>query len=422
MGLVLQEVAMHPGLPNTKYGFRRRYVVGLMLVAGLQFSMPALAQTPPVAPTTDKTPLNPSAPAVFATEAKQVLLVEEETGSILFEKNISTPFTSASLSKLMTVEIVLDALKSGKLSLEQEFPVSEYAWRTGGAPSRTATMFAAVRSRVPVHALLKGAMVQMANDACLILAEGMAGSEDNFVKLMNERAIALGLKDSHFANATGLPNPDNKVSARDMVALAEHIKNTYPEFYKLYAQPEFEWNRITQRNRNPLFGNVPGLDGLVAGFAEGEGYSIVASAEQNGVRLYLALAGSATDKTRQDDAARAFAWGFSAFEKKRLFEPGQIVGKASVYGGVPGEIALASPQAVDVYVPTDAAAKLTAKVVYRWPLRPPIETGQEVARLHIMLGDKQLRDLPLQAVEPATLGPLMKRVRDAVVELLFSWV
>lgn len=415
---------MHLSLPIKKnalgnaLGLARAFVV--LAFVGVQLATPAFSQSPPAA--TDKPASNASAPAVFATEAKQVLLIEEETGSVLFEKNTSTPFSSASLSKLMTVELVLDALKSGKLSLTQEFPVSEYAWRTGGAPSRTAAMFAAVRSRVPVEALLKGAMVQMANDACLILAEGMAGSEDNFVKMMNARAIALGLKDSHFANATGLPNPDNKVSARDLITLAEHIKNTYPEFYKLYAQPEFEWNRIAQRNRNPLLGQVPGVDGLVAGFAEGEGYSIVASAEQNGVRLYLALAGSATEQTRRDDAARAFAWGFSAFEKKRLFEAGQIVGKASVYGGEPGEISLASPQAVDVYVPTDAAGKLTAKLVYRWPLRPPIAQGQEVARLHILLGDKELRDLPLQAVEPSTLGALMKRVRDAVVELLFSWV
>ncbi|THF51997.1 D-alanyl-D-alanine carboxypeptidase family protein [Allorhizobium terrae] len=411
---------MHLSLPIKKnaLGFASAFVV--LAFAGVQLATPAFSQNPPAA--TDRPASNSSAPAVFATEAKQVLLVEEETGSVLFEKNTSTPFSSASLSKLMTVELVLDALKSGKLSLTQEFPVSEYAWRTGGAPSRTAAMFAAVRSRVPVEALLKGVMVQMANDACLILAEGMAGSEENFVKLMNERAIALGLKDSHFANATGLPNPDNKVSARDLITLAEHIKNTYPEFYKLYSQPEFEWNRITQRNRNPLLGQVPGVDGLVAGFAEGEGYSIVASAEQNGVRLYLALAGSATEQTRRDDAARAFAWGFSAFEKKRLFEAGQIVGKASVYGGEPGEISLASPQAVDVYVPKDAAGKLTAKLVYRWPLRPPIEQGQEVARLHILLGDKELRDLPLQAVEPSKLGALMKRVRDALVELLFSWV
>lgn len=386
----------------------------LVLLAGFPGATAVLAQTPPVA--------TQASPIGFVTEAKQVLLVEEETGSVLFEKNTSTPFTSASLAKLMTADVVLDAIKSGKLTLTQEFPVSEYAWRTGGAPSRTAAMFAAVRSRVPVEALLKGVMVQMANDACLILAEGMAGSEDAFVKLMNDRAVALGLKDSHFANATGLPNPDNKVSARDMVALAEHIKNTYPEFYKLYAQPDFEWNRIAQRNRNPLLGQAPGVDGLVAGYTDGEGYSIVASAEQNGVRLYLALAGSATDKTRQEDAARAFAWGFSAFEKRRLFEAGQTVGKASVYGGNPGEVSLVSPQAVDVYVPKDSVSRLTAKVVYRWPLRPPFAAGQEIARLHVMLGDKELRDLPLQAAEPSNVGPLMKRVRDAVVELLFSWV
>ncbi|MBB4007969.1 D-alanyl-D-alanine carboxypeptidase family protein [Allorhizobium taibaishanense] len=363
-----------------------------------------------------------STPAVFATEAKQVLLIEAETGSVLFEKNSEQPFTSASLSKMMVADVVLEALKAGRLSLTQDFPVSESAWRTGGAPSRTATMFAAVRSRVPVDALLKGVMVQMANDACLILAEGMTGSEQGFVKLMNERAVQLGLKDSHFANATGLPDPGNKVTLRDMLTLAQAIRTDYPDFYKLYAQPDFEWNKIFQRNRNPLLGVSPGVDGLAAGFTEGEGYSIIASAEQNGVRLYLGLAGSESDKTRQDDAAKALAWGFSAFEKRRLFDAGQVIGQASVYGGEPAEVPLVSPQPVDVYVPVGSGEKVEARVVYRWPLRPGIETGAEVARLKVMLGDRMLRDLPLQAAARSDLGSLVKRTRDALVELLFSWV
>ncbi|WP_234889781.1 D-alanyl-D-alanine carboxypeptidase family protein [Agrobacterium vitis] len=363
-----------------------------------------------------------STPAVYASEAKQVLLIEAETGSVLFEKNSDQPFTSASLSKMMVAEVVLDALKSGRLTLSQDFPVSEFAWRTGGAPSRTATMFAAVRSRVPVEALLKGVMVQMANDACLILAEGMAGSEQGFVKLMNERAAALGLKDSHFANATGLPDPGNKVSLKDMITLAQALKTNYPDFYPLYAQPDFEWNKIFQRNRNPLLGQSPGVDGLAAGFAEGEGYSIVASAQQNGVRLYLGLAGSESDKTRQEDAAKALAWGFSAFEKRRLFEAGQVIGEASVYGGEPAQVPLVSPQPVDVYLPVGASDKLEAKVIYPWPLRPGVTQGQQVGHLKVMLGDKVLRDMPLQAASPSTLGSLVKRTRDALVELLFSWV
>ncbi|MDQ0453758.1 D-alanyl-D-alanine carboxypeptidase family protein [Rhizobium paknamense] len=356
------------------------------------------------------------------TDAKQVLLVEEETGTILFEKQSAAAFSSASLSKLMTAEVVLDALKNGRLRLEDEFPVSENAWRTGGAPSRTATMFAAVRSRVPVSALLRGLMVQMANDACLILAEGMAGSEENFVKRMNERAAALGLKDSHFANATGLPDPGNKVSARDMLKLAEHVRQAYPEFYSLYKQPDFEWNRIFQRNRNPLLGQAPGVDGLVAGFAEGEGYSVVASAEQNGTRLFLVMAGSETEKARVDDAARAFAWGFSSFEKIRLFEAGQEVEKATVYGGEPKQVALVAEQPVDVYAPLGSADKLEADVTYAWPLRPGFGKGDEIARLQIRLGDKVLRQEPLHAADASALAPLTARARDALVELLFFWL
>ncbi|MVA80352.1 D-alanyl-D-alanine carboxypeptidase [Agrobacterium vitis] len=411
---------MHIGLPVTKRfwayvgSYNRKIVVLLATIfysASLQVS--AFAQAAATATAT---------PAVYATEAKQVLLIEAETGSVLFEKNSDQPFTSASLSKMMVAEVVLDALKSGRLTLSQEFPVSEFAWRTGGAPSRTATMFAAVRSRVPVEALLKGVMVQMANDACLILAEGMAGSEQGFVKLMNERAAALGLKDSHFANATGLPDPGNKVSLRDMITLAQALKSNYPDFYALYAQPDFEWNKIFQRNRNPLLGQSPGVDGLAAGFAEGEGFSIVASAQQNGVQLYLGLAGSESDKTRQEDAAKALAWGFSAFEKRRLFEAGQVIGEASVYGGEPAQVPLVSSQPVDVYLPVGASDKLEAKVIYPWPLRPGVAQGQQVGHLKVMLGDKLLRDMPLQAASPSTLGSLVKRTRDALVELLFSWV
>ncbi|MVA51450.1 D-alanyl-D-alanine carboxypeptidase [Agrobacterium vitis] len=411
---------MHIGLPVTKRfwayagSYDRKIVVLLAaLFYGASLQTSAFAQ----AAATDAV-----TPAVYATEAKQVLLIEAETGSVLFEKNSDQPFTSASLSKMMVAEVVLDALKSGRLTLSQDFPVSEFAWRTGGAPSRTATMFAAVRSRVPVEALLKGVMVQMANDACLILAEGMAGSEQGFVKLMNERAAALGLKDSHFANATGLPDPGNKVSLRDMITLAQALKSNYPDFYALYAQPDFEWNKIFQRNRNMLLGQSPGVDGLAAGFAEGEGYSIVASAQQNGVRLYLGLAGSESDKSRQEDAAKALAWGFSAFEKRRLFEAGQVIGEASVYGGEPAQVPLVSPQPVDVYLPVGASDKLEAKVIYPWPLRPGVAQGQQVGHLKVMLGDKLLRDMPLQAGSPSTLGSLVKRTRDALVELLFSWV
>ncbi|WP_027486379.1 D-alanyl-D-alanine carboxypeptidase family protein [Allorhizobium undicola] len=358
----------------------------------------------------------------FTTQARQVLLVEEETGSILFEKQADEAFAPASLAKLMTADLVLEAVKTGQLRLQDELPVSENAWRTGGAPSRTAAMFAAVRSRIPVEALLQGLMVQMANDACLVLAEGMAGSEADFVKRMNAQAAKLGLKASHFANATGLPDAENKVSARDMITLVRHLREHYPEFYGYYKQPDFTWNRIFQRNRNPLLGQVPGVDGLAAGYAEGEGYSVVASAEQNGTRLLLVLAGSESEKTRLEDAARAFAWGFSAFEKIRLFQAGQQVGRAKVYGGAPEDIGLVTEQPVDVYAPLGSAVRLEITTTYAWPLRPKISAGEEIGTLKVRLGEKVLRDLPLRSADDASFGSLPARARDALMELLFFWL
>jgi D-alanyl-D-alanine carboxypeptidase (penicillin-binding protein 5/6) len=227
------------------------------------------------------------------TKAQQAFLIDAETGTILYSKDPDTQFPPASLAKLMTMEVVFNAVKSGRLSLDETFYVSENAWRTGGAPSRTSTMFAALGSSIRLEDLIQGVIVQSANDGCIIIAEGMAGSEENFAQLMNERAREIGLTRSVFRNSTGLPAEGQFVTARELVRLAAHIWREYPEFYRYYSQADFTWNGIFQRNRNPLLGMNIGADGLKTGYTEASGYAIAGSVERDGRRLFVALSGSA---------------------------------------------------------------------------------------------------------------------------------
>ncbi|MCJ8239105.1 D-alanyl-D-alanine carboxypeptidase family protein [Peteryoungia algae] len=360
------------------------------------------------------------APQLIETKATQVYLIEASTGTVLLAKNERQSFAPASLTKLMTLEVVFHALTKGEIRPDTIYPVSEYAWRTGGAPSRTSTMFAAVKSQVSVGDLIKGIAVQTANDGCLIIAEGMEGSEAKFVDRMNARAAELGLTDSHFGNATGLPHPDNRSTLFDLVKLSRHLVDTYPDFYRTFSLPEFEWNTILQRNRNPLLSF--GADGLGTGFAEGSGFAIVASMERGGRRLFLGLGGAQTNKERTDEAARLLAWGFDSFEMRTLFKAGEVVGEASVYGGASSKVPLVADRAIEVYVPVNNPERLQARIVYRWPLDPPVAADREIATLNLYSGERLLRSLPLQSAEAVEVGTLRQRAWDAVVELLFFWI
>ncbi len=384
--------------------------VVLLLASLLSLGLPspvAFAQTAAPAP-------------LIESKAAQVYLIEASTGTVLFSKNEKKSFAPASLAKLMTLEVVFDALRKGEIRPDTIYPVSEYAWRTGGAPSRTSTMFAAVKSQVPVADLIKGIAVQTANDGCLIIAEGMAGSEAKFVERMNARAAELGLTDSHFANATGLPHPDNRSTLVDLVKLARHLVETYPDLYQTFSLAEFEWNKILQRNRNPL---LPiGADGLGTGFAEESGFAIIASMERDGRRLFLGLSGAQTDKERTEEATRLLNWGFDGFEMRTLFKPGEVVGEASVYGGNPSKVPLVANGPVEVYVPINNPDRLQARIVYRWPLKPPVAADREIATLNILSGERPLVSVPLKSAQPVEVGTLRQRAWDAVIELLFFWI
>ncbi|MDQ0320368.1 D-alanyl-D-alanine carboxypeptidase (penicillin-binding protein 5/6) [Pararhizobium capsulatum DSM 1112] len=367
-------------------------------------------------------PVVQAAQPAFETKAKQAYLIDSETGTVLFAKSETVPIPPASLAKLMTMEVVFDALKRGEIKLDTAFPVTEHAWRTGGAPSGTATMFAALKSNVPVADLVRGVTVQFANDACIILAEGMDGSEDAFATRMTKRAAELGLTASAFHNATGLPNPENTVTMRDLVTLARHIHASYPELYPLYSEADFEWNKIRQRNRNPLISANIGVDGLVTGFAEGYGYSMVASMQRDGKRVFLAIGGLETEKERVEETKKILEWAMSAFEKRRIFEAGEPVGEASVYGGTVRQVSLVTAEPVDVLVPVNDPERLVARVVYRWPLPMPIEQGQAAGTLRIWDGQRLLREIPVKAAAGVEVGSLSSRALDALQEMFFFWL
>lgn len=362
-----------------------------------------------------------AAPA-FATKARQAYLVEAKTGTVLLAINENQAFPPASLAKLMTMEVVFTALRRGEITGETTFPVTEYAWRTGGAPSGTTTMFAALKSQMRVDDLLRGVIIQNANDACIILAEGISGSEGEFAARMSARAKDLGLGRSSFGNATGLPEAKSFTTARDLVELARHIHREYPEYYPLYSQPDFEWNKIFQRNKNPLLGLNMGVDGLGAGFAEGAGFALTASVERDGTRLFLALGGLATDKERLEEARRILEWGLSSFETKVLFKAGEVVGQASVYGGDNRYVDLIAKEPIDIYLPTNNPERLTGRIVYHWPLRAPVSEGQQVGTFRIFSGDRLLREVELVTSQPIGTGSLTSQATDALLELMFFWL
>lgn len=385
-----------------------RFCKVLMPVVALMMPLEGLAQTP--------------ATVGFQTKARQIYMIEAVTGTVLLAQNENEPISPASLAKLMTMDVVFDAIVKGEISRDTQFPVSEYAWRTGGAPSRTATMFAALKSSIRVEDLIKGVVVQNANDACIVLAEGIAGSDEAFGARMTKQALALGMTQSMFVNSTGLPDPANKTTVRDLVTLSKHLQQTYPDFYPLYVQPEFLWNKITQRNRTPLIGLNIGVDGLGTGFAEGQGFAIATSINRDGKRFFLAMGGLASDKERLEESRRVLEWAMSSFENKRLFAEGVMIGEASVYGGTGSSVGLVAKTPIDIFVPANNPEKLSAQIVYRWPLTAPVAAGDQAGTLKIFSGDRMLREVPLFTAAAVDKGDLPSRALDALTELVLFWL
>ncbi|MBC8130321.1 MAG: D-alanyl-D-alanine carboxypeptidase [Rhizobiaceae bacterium] len=356
------------------------------------------------------------------TKARQAIVVDGETGAVLFEKDADTPFPPASLAKLMTMEVVFTAIEEGRIAPSQEFPVSEYAWRTGGAPSGTSTMFAKIKSLVPIDALIRGTIVQAANDAAIIIAEGMAGSEATFAGIMNETARSLGLKNSTFVNPTGLPAEGQFVTVRDLTVLARRIREAHGAFYTIYAQPDFEWNGIFQRNRNPLLALDVGATGMGTGFTEESGYSLVGVTEKGGRITIIALGGLASVKERAEEAKRLLDWSNTSFRREELFTAGNPVGRATVYGGVASEVGLVTREPIVAYIPKDRPMSVTAHVRYEGPLRAPIAEGARVGQIEVRIDDKVSVSRDLYAEGQVVEGTFASQALDAAQELAFGWI
>ena len=315
---------------------------------------------------------------------------------------------------------MFNELKQGRIKIDDEYIVSEDAWRRGGAPSHTSSMFAPIHSRVRVEDLLKGAIVMSGNDACLALAEGIAGNEPAFVAMMNKRAHELGLTRSYFTNATGLPDPAQKVTVRDLARLARHIIRTYPDFYRMYGEHEFTWNKIRQQNRNPLLTLNIGADGMKTGFTEDGGYGLVGSAVQNDTRLIVVVNGLKSAKERADEARKILEFGYRGFEPRPLFAAGQIVGHAKLFGGASGSVALAGEGAIGILMPKNASERVSAKIVYSGPVPAPVKEGQPIGNLNVYRGDRVVAEVPLFAAESIGRGNLPQRAFDAVSELVIG--
>jgi serine-type D-Ala-D-Ala carboxypeptidase (penicillin-binding protein 5/6) len=415
----------HSGLapPNAVLAFGK-WVLAATLACAIGAAVAAPAPKQPAPKQNMKGPATatqaPKKDEGFQTAAPTAILIDAESGSVLFEKNADMLAPPASLSKLMTTEVVLNEIKQGRLKPTDEFMVSENAWRKGGAPSHTSSMFAPIHSRASVADLLHGVVIQSANDACIALAEGIAGSEEKFAEMMTARARELGLTKSTFGNSNGLPDPRQLMTARELAKLARQIIRTYPDDYRLYGETEFTWNKIRQLNRNPLLAMNIGADGLKTGFIKEAGYGLVGSAVQNGTRLIVVVNGTKTEKERADEGKKLLEWGFHNFQSETLFAEGQTIADAKLYGGERGSVALMADRVVGLMVSRVAQNKIIARVVYMGPVPAPVQQGQPIGRLKVWRNDALVLEVPLQAAESVGTGNLTQRAFDAATELVIG--
>ena len=360
----------------------------------------------------------------FATRAKSAVLLDADTGAIFYQHNADLLLPPASVSKLMTAAVVFRALKDGRIKLTDEFTMSEHAWRTGGAPSRTSSMFVPIHTAATVDDLIKGMLVQSANDAAICLAEGLGGTEDQFAKRMAVEAKRIGLTKSTFANPTGLYDPGQQMTARDIALLARYIIKEYPEYYPIFSTKEFQYSRYKFRNRNPLlFVEGLGVDGLKTGYVKESGYNLVGSAVQNGKRLIVVVMGTASEQERTAEAKKLLDWGYNAFAPFKLFNAGEIVGNARVWGGEKFYVPLTGDGPVMVMLPkAPENPRLKAEIIYNGPLKPPVKKGDRVAILRVTSQANAVSEVPLFAAEDIEPGGLMRRGLDSLAHLAFGWV
>jgi len=346
------------------------------------------------------------------TAARSAMVVDMSSGAVLLEKNVDIPIPPASMSKLMTLNMVFEALQQGRLSLDEKFRVSVKAWKKGGSK-----MFVREGDRIRIEDLIRGVIIHSGNDACVVLAEGLAGSEDAFAKSMTERAKELGMEHSTFINSTGWPHPDHRMSARDLIFLTERMVNEFPEYYHYFAETEFTWDKVTQKNRNPLLYLDIGADGLKTGHTEEAGYGLTGSAKRGDRRIAFIVTGLDSARARSVEAERLTTWAFREFKTGKIANAGQIVGEAEVWIGAADTVPLAPKDDVIATAPFGGLDKMKVTVRYDGPIEAPIALGQPIAELIVEAPDMPPVSTPLVAAAAVDRGGLISRVTAAVMTL-----
>ncbi len=353
--------------------------------------------------------------------AREFIIIDYQTGAVLDSKEADERMPPSSMSKLMTAYMAFSALKEGRVSLEDEMTVSQNAWKIGGAASGGSTMFLNPGDKVKIQDLLRGMIIQSGNDACIVLAENLAGSEEAFAEKMNKKAKELGMTGSHFMNATGLPNPEHYMTPRDLTILARHLIEEFPQYYSLYSETSFTYNGITQGNRNPLLYKVgSGADGLKTGHTEAAGYGLTASAIRNGRRLVLVANGMASIKARDEETSKLMDWGFREFTNRSLFTAGEKVTDAEIWLGDKASIPLVISKDFVVTVPRANAQNINVKVVYDGPLPAPVVKGTEVGKLVVEIKDMPPMNVPLVAGEDAGRLNFFGRLKAAATYIFMG--
>ena len=352
----------------------------------------------------------------FETTAPHAILIDAKSGSVFFEKSADELVQPASMSKLMTMLLVFEALKAGDLTLDQEFLISENAWRRGGTSSGGSTMYANVNTRVKLIDLMRGSMIQSANDACIAIAEGMAGSEEEFAFRMTQRGKELGLQNAVFRNVTGLPKPENLMSVRDLTIIARRIISEFPEYYKIYGEREFTWNNITQKNRNPLLLEYPGADGMKTGYIKDAGYGLVGSAVRDGRRLVLVVAGLTSIKERREEAEKLLDWGFRQFKTIDVYTAGDVVSKARVWGGASRWVNLVIKQDLRLALSAKEQESIEVKLSYAGPLMAPVKAGDLLGTVRFMVDGKTIAEVPVETANAVeAVDSIWSRAMDSLM-------
>ncbi|SHF46002.1 D-alanyl-D-alanine carboxypeptidase (penicillin-binding protein 5/6) [Modicisalibacter ilicicola DSM 19980] len=349
----------------------------------------------------------PSPPALSATSW---LLMDANSGEVLVENDADKPLPPASLTKMMTAYIVEREIDEDRVSPDDQVSVSENAWRTGGS-----RMFIKEGTQVSIDDLLKGVVIQSGNDASVALAEYIAGSESAFADLMNQQARRLGMENSHFVNATGLPHENHYASAKDLAILAKHIIKDYPDHYDTYSQKYFTYNDIRQPNRNRLLWRDPSVDGLKTGHTEAAGYCLVASAKKDETRLIAVVMGTGSDEARAQETQKLLSYGFRFFETFKLYDAGAVLNEPRIWGGAKDTLRLGVSEDVYLTAPQGKREEMTARLDIQETIKAPIDAGQRVGTLKVLLQDDVVKEQPLIALESIEEGGIFKRIWDTVL-------